>query len=69
MKKESNLSINVLDIFKIKDNDDLKRWEFTPRIEGYISYTVSYSECSSKADACIAVWKALKKEHEKIKQP
>lgn len=54
---------NVLDIFEIRDNDDLKQWEFVPKIDGYTSYTVSYSECGTKADACIAVYKNLLRLH------
>jgi len=53
---------NVLEIFDIVGNDDAERWEFTPQIDGYTSYTVSYFECDNKADACIAVWKSLKRE-------
>ena len=49
----------ILDTFSIKANDDMGRWEFTPKVEGYTSYTVSYKECDNKADACIAVWKSL----------
>lgn len=52
--------IKVLDLFDIKSNDDRKRWEFSPRKDGYTSYTVSYSECNTKSDACIAVYKSLK---------
>lgn len=51
---------NILDIFEIVGNDDQEQWEFTPRAEGYTSYTVAYSECQTKADACIAVWKSIK---------
>ena len=52
--------IRVLDIFEIKGNDDRKQWEFTPRVEGYTSYTVSYSEASTKSDAILAVYHNLK---------
>jgi hypothetical protein len=51
----------ILDIFEIVGNDDMNRWEFTPKVSGYTSYTVSYRECGSKSDACIAVWKSLNK--------
>lgn len=52
----------ILDTFEIVGNDDLKRWEFTPKIEGYTSYTVAYSEASTKSDAYIAVWKSIEAE-------
>lgn len=51
----------ILDLYSIVGNDDAKQWEFTPKADGYISYTVSYSECATKADACIAVWKSINK--------
>lgn len=50
---------NILDNFKIKSDDDLKRFEFTPKIKGYTSYTVSYSECDNIYDASIAVWRSI----------
>lgn len=49
----------ILDTFKIVANDDRKQWEFTPKVEGYTSYTVAYSEAKTKSDACIAVWKSI----------
>lgn len=55
----------ILDVFKIIANDDIKQWEFTPKVEGYTSYTVAYSEAESKSDACIAVFKSIKAEKER----
>jgi hypothetical protein len=55
---------NILDIFDIEANDVIKQWEFTPRVDGYTSYTVSYKECSNKADASIAVWRNIKKQNQ-----
>ena len=51
----------ILDTFKITGNDDLEQWEFTPKIDGFTSYTVAYSECDNKQDACIAVCKSLQR--------
>ena len=49
----------IQDTFTIIANDDLKRFEFTPKVAGYTSYTVSYTECDNEDDACIAVWKSI----------
>lgn len=49
------------DTFEIKVNEDAKRYEFTPKVPGYTSYTVSFEEVSTVEDACIAVWKAIQK--------
>lgn len=49
-------------IFKIKANDKRKRFEFTPRVKGFTSYTVSFSECETIEDAMIAVWKSIQAE-------
>lgn len=52
--------ISILDIFDIVNNEDSKQFEFTPKVDGYTSYTVSYSEADNVEDACISVWKNLK---------
>jgi hypothetical protein len=57
----------ILDTFEIVGNDDRKQWEFTPKTEGFTSYTVAYSEAATKADACIVVWKSI--EAEKTRKP
>ncbi len=57
--EQNSKDILIIDIFNIVPNDDTERWEFTPKIDGYTSYAVSYDECSSKEDAIIAVWKSI----------
>lgn len=60
----------ILDQFKITENEDLKRWEFKSLTNEYTSYTVSFSECDNKEDACIAVWKSIQAEKQrKSSQP
>lgn len=61
----------ILDTFTIVANDDREQWEFTPKLEDgpYTSYTVSYKECSNKADACIAVYQAIRAHESRQSQP
>lgn len=63
-KEKVDSNIAILAVFDIVGNDDRMQWEFTPRVDGYTSYTVSYSECQTKADACIAVWRSLSRQPE-----
>lgn len=51
----------ILDYFDITVNYDQKQYEFTPKIEGYTSYTVSFKQMDidSVEDACSAVFKNI----------
>ncbi len=60
VKDESttNQSENVLvkKMFIAKKNKDAQRYEFTPRVPGFTSYTVDYAEVNSNDDEA---WQAL----------
>lgn len=47
--------------FKVKKNEDAKRWEFKSVNNNSISYIVGFNEADNEADAYIAVWKAINK--------
>lgn len=56
----------VQDIFDIVVNNELKRYEFTPKVDGFCSYTVSFDEVDTVEDACIAVYLALQKNYPEL---
>lgn len=55
-------TFNLISLFDIIQNDDLKKFEFNSRTNLLTSYTVSYAECDNLDDAKIAVYKAIKKD-------
>lgn len=55
-------TFNLLSLFEIIGNDDLKRFEFNSQTNVLTSYTVGYNECDNITDAKIAVYKAIKKD-------
>lgn len=52
--------------YSIRGNDDLKRFEFQSTHPNLISYTIAYHEADNITDAKIAVYKALKKEADRV---
>ena len=47
---------NIKDIFTLRTNNDGKRFEFTPQLEGFTSYTVSFDEVNSDEEKA---WQAV----------
>ena len=60
--------MNLQEMFTVFKNDDRKRFEFEPK-EGVkeTSYTVSFYEADSEADAWIAVYLSISKRQEREK--
>lgn len=51
--------INIKVLFSVFKNEDRKQFEFTPKVNGYTSYTVSFKECDNEEDAYKAVYKSI----------
>jgi hypothetical protein len=46
----------IKDIFKLKTNNDAKRFEFTPQLAGFTSYSVLFDEVDSDEEKA---WQAV----------
>ena len=53
-------------MFKVVENKDQKRWEFTPnKGVNETSHTVSFYECYNESDAWIAVYLSICKKRKR----
>lgn len=52
--------IKTKDIFTVKVNNDAERFEFTPILNGFTSYTVSFLVATNLEEAWVCVDKSLK---------
>lgn len=59
-------TIDLQKQFKVKKNEDAKRWEFQSVNNNSVSYTVHFNEADNEADAYIAIFKAIKLEAQSV---